>query len=60
MRKVRATFIDKIVRFIAIILAISLFLGSIAGHVDPRDFRIIAFFGLSYPFFLLLNIFMKH
>lgn len=58
MRKVRATFIDKIVRFIAVLLAISLLLGNIAGNVDPRDFRIIAFFGLAYPFFLLLNIFM--
>jgi endonuclease/exonuclease/phosphatase family metal-dependent hydrolase len=58
MKKVRATFIDKIVRFIAVLLAISLLLGNIAGNVDPRDFRIIAFFGLAYPFFLLLNIFM--
>ncbi len=58
MRKVGATFIDRIVRFIAIFLAISVLLGAFAGHIDPRDFKIIAFFGLAYPFFLLLNIFM--
>ncbi|WP_432713447.1 endonuclease/exonuclease/phosphatase family protein [Pedobacter sp.] len=58
MRRPQPTFLDKLVRAIAILMVISLLIGCIAGNVDPRDNRYIAFFGLAYPFLLLLNIFM--
>jgi len=58
MKKKKATFLDKLVRITALFLAISLLLGCIAGNVDPRANRLIPFFGLAYPFLLLLNLFM--
>ncbi len=58
MKKARPTFVDNVVRSIALLMAISLLIGCFAGNVDPRDNRIIPFFGLAYPFLLLLNIFM--
>lgn len=58
MKKARPTFVDKVVRTIAVLMAISLLIGCIAGHVDPRENRLIPFFGLAYPFLLLLNVFM--
>jgi endonuclease/exonuclease/phosphatase family metal-dependent hydrolase len=58
MKKARPTFVDKVVRVIAILMAVFLLIGCIAGNVDPRENRLIAFFGLAYPFLLLLNIFM--
>jgi len=58
MRKAKPTFLDKVVRLIAIALAIGLVLGFMAGRFDPRGFQLIAFFGLAYPFILLLNVFM--
>ena len=58
MKKAQATFVDKIVRLIALLIAISLLIGCFAGDVDPRENRLIPFFGLAYPFLLLLNIFM--
>ena len=58
MKKAQATFVDKVVRTIALLMAISLLIGCFAGDVDPRANRVIPFFGLAYPFLLLLNIFM--
>jgi endonuclease/exonuclease/phosphatase family metal-dependent hydrolase len=58
MKKARPTFVDKVVRIIAVLMAISLLMGCFAGDVDPRENRLIPFFGLAYPFLLLLNIFM--
>lgn len=58
MKRRKPTFVDKLVRLMAIILALMLVLGFLAGRFDPRKFQLLAFFGLAYPFFLLLNIFM--
>ena len=49
-------FFDKIFLPLAIILAIFLILGSIAGHVDPRKNVAIAYFALAYPYSLFLTI----
>jgi endonuclease/exonuclease/phosphatase family metal-dependent hydrolase len=58
MKKNRITFFDLLVRLLALILAVSLLLGCIAGNIDPRDSKYIPFFGLAYPYLLILNIFM--
>lgn len=58
MKKSKPTFLDKLVRFLAILLALALLLGFMAGRFDPRKYQLIAFFGLAYPFILFLNIFM--
>ena len=58
MKKTKPTFLERLVRLIAIALAIGLVLGFLAGRFDPRDFQLIAFFGLAYPFFLALNVLM--
>jgi endonuclease/exonuclease/phosphatase family metal-dependent hydrolase len=58
MKKSKLTFLDKLVRLTAIALAIALVLGFLAGRFDPRDLQLIAFFGLAYPYILLLNIIM--
>lgn len=58
MKKSKPTFIDKLVRFLAVVLALALLLGFMAGRFDPRNYQLIAFFGLAYPFILLLNMFM--
>lgn len=52
----KTTFLDTIVRLIAVFLAISLVLGFLAGGFDPRDYKYMPFFGLAYPYLLLLNI----
>ncbi|TDQ07684.1 endonuclease/exonuclease/phosphatase family protein [Pedobacter metabolipauper] len=57
-KETKPTFIDKIVRFGAVLLAIALVLGFLAGTFDPRDNKYIAFFGLAYPFLLIINILM--
>ncbi|ACU02708.1 MULTISPECIES: endonuclease/exonuclease/phosphatase family protein [Pedobacter] len=58
MKRSKPTFIDKLVRLGAIGLATALALGILAGNIDPRSFQLIAFFGLAYPYVLLLNIIM--
>jgi len=58
MKKNKPTFIDKVVRLAAVVLAITLVLGFLAGRFDPREYKYIPFFGLAYPFILLFNIFM--
>lgn len=57
-KKSKLTFLDKLVRFAALVLAVLLVLGFLAGRVDPRDWKYIAFFGLAYPFVLILNVLM--
>lgn len=57
-KKDKLTFLDKLVLFIAIMLAILLVLGFMAGKFDPRDSKYIPFFGLAYPFALFLNVLM--
>ena len=58
MKRAKPTFIDRLVRLGAIVLAIALVLGVLAGRFDPRSFQLIAFFGLAYPYILLLNVLM--
>lgn len=58
MKKQGLTFFEKIYLLIGFVLAFSLILGSIAGHTDPRNHVMIAFFGLAYPVLLVLNVVM--
>lgn len=58
MKKRKVTLLDKTVRVAAVLLAVFLLLGCIAGTVDPRTNKLLPFFGLAYPFLLLLNILM--
>jgi len=50
------SFFDKLLMPAAMLVAIFLVCGILAGSMDPRDHAIIAFFGLAYPFVLLINI----
>jgi endonuclease/exonuclease/phosphatase family metal-dependent hydrolase len=38
------------------VLALSLLLSYLAVHINPEDFALPAFFGLAYPYLLLVNI----
>lgn len=58
MKNAKPTFLDKLVRLAALGLVIGLVLGMLAGKFDPRGFQLIAFFGLAYPYFLVLNVMM--
>jgi endonuclease/exonuclease/phosphatase family metal-dependent hydrolase len=58
MKKRGVTFFGKLCLLVGIVLAIALLLGIQAGNADPRKHALIAFFGLAYPFFLLLNVLM--
>jgi endonuclease/exonuclease/phosphatase family metal-dependent hydrolase len=55
MKKSKITFFDKLMIFIAIIAAIGLICGILAGKSDPREHIYLAFAGLAYPFFLVAN-----
>jgi len=57
MAKRKYNFFDKLLLPIAVLLAVALLLGTLAGSMDPRKHSIIAFFGLAYPFVLLANLF---
>ena len=54
MRKV----LYKFLLFVNALIALSLILSYLAVHIDPIDFAIPAFFGLAYPYLLILNILM--
>ncbi len=58
MKRRKLSLLDILVRLLALGLIIALVLGSLAGYVDPRNSKYIPFFGLAYPYILLLNIFM--
>ncbi|TKC07362.1 endonuclease/exonuclease/phosphatase family protein [Pedobacter frigoris] len=58
MKRSKPSFLDKLVRLVAIILAIAFVLGFMAGRFDPRDYKYLPFFGLAYPFLLLFNVLM--
>lgn len=45
----------KILLAINIAFALALLLSYLAVHIDPDDFALPAFFGLSYPYLLLIN-----
>jgi len=57
-KKSKPTFLDRLVRFAAIVLALTLVVGFMAGRFDPRTYKFIPFFGLAYPFILFLNVLM--
>ena len=57
-KRAKLTFLDKLIRLCAALLAISLLLGFMAGGIDPREKWYIAFFGLAYPYILGLNLLM--
>lgn len=50
------TFFDKIALPIAVLFALALIMGIFAGDLDPREHPIFAFFGLAYPYMLLINV----
>jgi len=56
MAKKKYSFLDKVLLPIAIVLAIALILGTVAGQMDPRKHPIIAFFGLAYPYVLFIHL----
>lgn len=43
---------------INILLGLALLMSYLAVHINPDDFALPAFFGLAYPYILLLNIFI--
>ncbi|MFA5781340.1 MAG: endonuclease/exonuclease/phosphatase family protein [Bacteroidales bacterium] len=51
----KSRFFLKVILFFNIIFAVCLILSYIAVYISPDDFWIIAFFGISYPVFFLLN-----
>lgn len=54
--KSKYSFLDKIFLPLTIVAAISLFLGTIAGSIDPRTNILFAYFALAYPYALVVNI----
>ena len=50
-------FLYKIVLAANIVFALSLILSYLAVHINPGTFAFPAFFGLAYPYLLLINIF---
>ena len=58
MKRTKPTLADQLLRLIALMLVVFLILGYLAGEVDPRENRLIPFFGLAYPYLLLLNVIM--
>ncbi len=56
MAKNKTSFFGKFVLFIAVLTAIALICGTMAGKTDPIKNIYIAFIGLAYPFILLANI----
>ncbi len=49
-------FLDKIALPVAVLFALALIMGILAGNLDPREHFIFAFFGLAYPYVLLINV----
>ncbi len=48
----------RILLIINVVLGLSLLMSYLAVLINPEDFALPAFFGLAYPYILLLNIFM--
>lgn len=46
----------KILLFVNVCFALTLLMAYLAVHVNPEDFALPAFFGLAYPYLLLINI----
>lgn len=58
MRRNKGSYLGFVYLVIAVIAALGLLFGILAGYTDPRQVKWFAFFGLAYPFFLLLNVIM--
>ncbi|NVN95477.1 MAG: endonuclease/exonuclease/phosphatase family protein [Bacteroidetes bacterium] len=56
-KKSHHSIFTKIAFFVNIIFAIGLLLSYLASYISPDKFWLIAFFGLAYPFLLLINLF---
>jgi endonuclease/exonuclease/phosphatase family metal-dependent hydrolase len=56
MKKNKTTFFDKVTYVLAILAAIALICGAMAGSNNPTQHIYIAFAGLAYPFILLVNV----
>ncbi|SOD20530.1 endonuclease/exonuclease/phosphatase family protein [Pedobacter xixiisoli] len=54
--KVKLSLLDRFILFFAVLAAIGLGVGMLAGQTDPRDEIWIAFAGLAYPFLLIANL----
>ena len=55
-KKSKFRFFSKIVLIVNVIAALLLLISYLAPFIDPNTFWPVAFFGLAYPVFLLLNI----
>lgn len=55
-KKKRLSAINQFLLFVNVILVVSLLIAYGCSSISPADFWPAAFFGLSYPFILLLNI----
>jgi endonuclease/exonuclease/phosphatase family metal-dependent hydrolase len=55
-KKKKFSFFSKTILFANLVAALFLLLSYTASFIDPHSFWPIAFFGLAYPLFLLLNI----
>jgi endonuclease/exonuclease/phosphatase family metal-dependent hydrolase len=49
-------FIYKILLGVNVFFAVTLLIAYLAVHINPEDFALPAFFGLAYPYLLLINI----
>ncbi|GAB1462455.1 endonuclease/exonuclease/phosphatase family protein [Pedobacter sp.] len=55
-KKEKLPLLDKMLLFLAVLAAITLGVGMLAGQTAPKDNIWIAFVGLAYPFVLLANL----
>ena len=55
-KKKKLPLLDKMLLFLAVLAAITLGVGMLAGQTAPKDNIWIAFVGLAYPFVLLANL----
>ncbi len=49
-------FLHKILLGVNVVAAISLLISYLAAHISPESFILPAFFGLAYPYLLLVNV----
>ncbi len=55
-RNSKFSFFSSLLLIITCAFAILLFISAFAGKFDPRNYILIAFLGLAYPFLLLINV----
>lgn len=54
--KIKLPLLDKFILFFAVLAAVGLGVGMLAGQTDPKDEIWVAFAGLAYPFLLVANL----